>query len=112
MEDCIFCKIVSGDGPKTNRKHIYEDEEIVVFPTLRPKAPIHLLVVPKAHIENVGMMKEEDIRLLGKMQWVARQVAEKMKIDDGFQLHTNSGKLGGQEVMHLHYHLTGGWKES
>jgi len=106
--DCVFCKIVKGELPA---KKEYEDEEIVAFWDLHPKAPIHLLIIPKVHIENLGLMKEEDSRILGRLQWVARSLAEKMKIDDAFRLSTNSGSGAGQVIMHLHYHLTGGWKE-
>lgn len=106
--DCVFCKIIAGELPA---KKEYEDEETMAFWDLHPKAPIHLLIIPKAHIQSVGLMKEEDSRVVGKIQWVARLLAEKMKIEDAFRLSTNSGANAGQVVMHLHYHLTGGWKE-
>ena len=106
--DCVFCKIVAGELPA---KKEYEDEEVVAFWDLHPKAPINLLIIPKVHIESLGLMKEEDARVLGKIQWVARTLAEKMKIEDAFRLSANSGSGAGQVVPHLHYHLTGGWRK-
>jgi histidine triad (HIT) family protein len=108
MEDCIFCKVVKGDLPS---KKEYEDGDILAIRDINPKAPIHILLISKKHIKNLSEMTEGDIQLIGRMNLVARQIAKKLGIPDQFKLTTNAGAFAGQVVMHLHYHLLGGWSK-
>lgn len=108
MEDCIFCKIIKGEIPS---EKVYEDEEIVAFKDVNPAAPIHILVIPKKHIENLLEVKEEDSYLIAKIYKVINQIAKDMQIEkDGFRVIVNCGKDSGQEVMHLHFHMLAGKK--
>jgi histidine triad (HIT) family protein len=106
-DDCIFCKIVAGEAPASVE---YEDDLVVAFNDINPKAPVHILIVPKMHIDTVSEMEEQDQILFGHMVWVARQLAEQRHLA-GYKLVLNVGKLGGQVVFHVHMHLVGGWEE-
>ncbi len=108
MQDCVFCKIVKGEIPSTRE---YEDKEILVFKDIHPVAPIHLLIIPKKHIENLGNASEQDAKILGKCQIIAGKIAKKVGIGNSFRLLTATGSDAGQSVFHLHYHLIGGWKD-
>ena len=106
MEDCIFCKIIRGEIPSTK---VYEDEEILAFNDVNPAAPIHILVIPKKHIESLADMKPEDEKLVGKIYGVINKIAEREGFkDEGFRVIVNCGKNGRQEVMHLHFHILAG----
>ncbi len=108
MENCIFCKIAQKEVPS---EIIYEDEKVIVFKDLNPKAPVHLLVVPREHIASVRELEEKDKEIIGELFLVAKKVAEKEGIgESGYKLAVNVGEGGGQEVFHLHIHLLGGWK--
>lgn len=108
MEDCVFCKIINGEIPS---EKVYEDEEILAFKDINPAAPIHILVIPKKHIENLLEVKDEDNYLIGKICKTINQIAKDLNIEkDGFRVIVNCGKDSGQEVMHLHFHLLGGRK--
>ena len=108
MEDCIFCKIIKGEIPSTK---VYEDEEILAFNDVNPAAPIHILVVPKKHIESLAHLEKEDEALVGKIYGVINKIAEEQGFkDEGFRVIVNCGKNGGQEVMHLHFHILAGKK--
>jgi len=110
MEDCIFCKIIKKEIPSGV---ILENEDAVVFRDIKPKAPVHVLVVPKKHITTVNNLQKEDRELIGKLFETARQAAEELGIKEkGYKLSVNVGKGGGQEVFHLHVHLLGGWQEN
>lgn len=108
MSDCIFCKIVR----KEIGDLIYEDELFVAFVDLVPKAKVHLLIVPKKHIESVDTLTESDAEWLGKIFLVAKELAKKYKLDNGYKLIMNTGPDSGQTVKHLHLHLLGGEKLS
>ncbi len=105
MESCIFCRIVRKEAPA---RIIYQDDEVTAFHDARPQAPVHVLIVPNRHIVGVAQAQPEDAPLLGKLLIVARQLAEELKITDGYRLVVNSGPLSGQSVFHLHVHLLGG----
>ena len=106
MEDCIFCKIIRGEIPSTK---VYEDEEILAFNDVNPAAPIHILVIPKKHINSLVDMKPEDEKSVGKIYGVINKIAEREGFkDEGFRVIVNCGKNGGQEVMHLHFHILAG----
>ena len=108
MEDCIFCKIIKKEIPSSI---VYEDNEIIAFKDIHPVAPIHILVIPKKHIESLIDIDKEDELLIGKIYAVINKIAKQEKIDEkGFRVVVNCGEDGGQEVKHLHYHLLGGKK--
>lgn len=108
MEDCIFCKIIKGEIPSTK---VYEDDNVLAFKDINPAAPIHILVVPKQHIENVLEINEGNKKILEDVFLVINKIAKKLGIDkDGFRVITNCGKDSGQEVMHLHFHILAGAK--
>ena len=104
MENCLFCKIVSGAIPVTR---IAEDEHALAFPDINPQAPTHFLVVPKRHIASIA--EADDWNLIGKVYALAARTArEKKIITSGFRMVTNSGPDAGQTVFHLHVHVLGG----
>ncbi len=103
MEDCIFCNIVAGKIPADIK---YEDEKILVFTDVNPQAPVHLLVIPKEHIENI--LDLEDDGLLTKIFATIRNLVPKFNLENGFRLISNCGKKAGQTVPHLHFHVLGG----
>jgi histidine triad (HIT) family protein len=112
--DCVFCNIIAGKIPC---KKIYEDAEIVAFHDINPAAPVHFLMVPKAHIESLNHLQVEHSALLGRMLALAPQLAAQQGCrsgrEGGFRVVINSGSDGGQEVFHLHVHVMGGqrpWK--
>ncbi len=87
-----------------------EKENVLVFEDIKPKAPVHLLIIPKKHIASVNEIEEEDRSLLGEMMLAAKEAAEKSGVkDSGYQLKIHVGEDAGQEVFHLHIHLLGGW---
>ncbi len=106
MEDCIFCKIASGLIPSDK---VYEDERIYAFRDIAPQAPVHVLVIPKAHYDNVKQCRDADAELMGRLFFVAANLAQSENIDEsGFRLVTNCGPDGAQSVNHFHIHLLGG----
>ncbi len=108
MEDCIFCKIIKGEIPSTK---VYEDEEILAFKDINPVAPVHILVIPKKHINSLAEIEAEDEILIGKIYTIINKIAiQEGIIDKGFRVVVNCGEDGGQEVKHLHFHLLGGKK--
>ena len=108
MEDCIFCKIVNGDIPSSK---VYEDDKILAFKDIHPVAPVHVLIIPKKHIDNLMQIKEEDNEIMNAIFLAIPEIAKSMNVaEDGFRLISNCGKDAGQEVMHLHFHLIAGTK--
>lgn len=106
MESCIFCNIVEGKIPS---EKVYEDDKVLCFKDINPAAPVHLILIPKEHIESVNAIENGDEGLIGHIFVVAKQIAEKFNIDkDGYRIVTNCGKDGGQSVPHIHFHLLGG----
>jgi len=100
---CIFCKIVNGEIPSNK---ILEDDNFVAFHDVNPIAPVHLLIIPKLHVEK---FQEVTADMMANMTPFIQAVAEKMGLDEsGYRLVTNNGEDGGQEVKHLHFHLLGG----
>lgn len=100
MEDCIFCKIIKG---QKEADIIYSDEDFIVFKDINPKAPVHLLIVSKKHIKDLNSLKDQD--LAGKILLLAKKIAKKQKISQGYKVLCNVGRKGGQIVDHLHFHL-------
>ena len=108
MEDCLFCKIIKGEIPSTK---VYEDEDILAFNDINPAAPIHILVIPKKHIESLAHLQKEDEAIVGKIYGVINKIAEEKGFkDNGYRVIVNCGKDAGQEVMHLHFHVLAGAK--
>jgi histidine triad (HIT) family protein len=104
--DCLFCRIVAGELPSTR---VHEDEVVIAFRDIAPRAPTHILIVPRAHIPSVLELTEADGRLLGRLFAVAAQIARGEGIAErGYRLVSNVGEWGGQSVDHLHWHLMGG----
>jgi histidine triad (HIT) family protein len=105
MED-IFCKIARGE---TDTEFLLEDDDMVVFADIKPKAPVHYLVVPRKHIATINDAMKDDATLLGDMLLRAQEAARKLGIVDGYKLIFNVGEKGGQVIPHIHLHLLGGW---
>lgn len=106
MSDCIFCKIINKELPSTN---VYEDDKVCAFTDIYPAAPVHVLIVPKEHIESLNAIDEGNVDYLVHIHMAAKKIAEKLGISEkGYRLINNCGPDGGQTVLHLHYHLLGG----
>lgn len=106
MDACIFCKIANGDIPT---EFVFESADLVAFRDINPEAPVHILIIPRAHLESVNDLESENAFLIGEMALAAKRIAEKENLlEDGYRLVMNTGKNGGQEVPHLHMHLLGG----
>jgi len=106
MSNCIFCKIIAGEIPA---KKIYEDDEMLAFHDINPMAPVHFLVIPKKHIENLLELQEDDVILVGKMMHKAQDIAKQLGCEPkGGRFVINAKKDGGQTVDHLHIHFLGG----
>jgi len=104
MNDCIFCKIVSGEIPS---KKAYEDDTVLAFYDINPAAPVHILVIPKKHIESAVKLTGEDDALIAHIFEVIRIIADEQGLENGFRLVSNVGEDGGQTVKHLHFHILG-----
>lgn len=107
MDDCIFCKIIKKEAPA---KIEFENDNLIVFYTIEPLAPVHVLIVPKKHIINLSEITESDKDLMGEILLTVRKMAEKLGILNGFRVEVANGEGTGQTVFHLHFHLMGGWK--
>ncbi len=105
MGDCLFCKIIRGEIPC---RKVYEDGEVLAFHDINPVAPVHFMLVPKLHLSTLGDAGEAHAALLGKMLLLAPRLAKEQGLDDGFRTVINTGKDGGQEIFHLHIHVSGG----
>ena len=105
MTDCLFCKIVGGAIPS---KKVREDEHTFAFEDIDPKAPTHVLVVPKKHIAGLKEAKTEDAEIIGLCHLAAAEIARERKIEDSYRTVLNVGPGSGQSVFHLHIHLIGG----
>ena len=103
--DCIFCKIIAGTIPS---KKAYEDDQTYAFFDIDPKAPVHLLLVPKKHIASLADTNADDTAVIGHLHAVAQKLATEHQLDRGFRTVINTGPDGGQTVSHLHLHLLGG----
>ncbi len=105
MEDCLFCKIAAGQIPA---RKVYEDDEVFAFHDIKPARPVHVLVIPKRHITSLASTSEADLPVLGRLLAVANRLATEQGSPDGFRLIINTGRIGHQEVQHLHAHIVGG----
>lgn len=106
MSDCLFCGVIKGD---VKGSIVYQDNSVVAFKDINPKAPVHLLIVPRKHIATLLDLQQEDKSLIGDIFSVANQLAKDQGIArDGFRVVVNCGAGAGQSVFHIHFHLLGG----
>lgn len=106
MEDCIFCKIIKKELPS---EPVYEDNEILAFKDINPVAPVHILVIPKKHLNSINDLSAQDAQVIGNIFLIIKKLAAELGIaDTGYRVVVNTGADGGQQVGHLHYHLIGG----
>ncbi|MDP3537108.1 MAG: histidine triad nucleotide-binding protein [Azonexus sp.] len=105
MSDCLFCKIVEGKIPA---KKVFEDDDMLAFNDISPARPVHVLLIPKKHITSLATVTPEDTLVLGKMLAKANEIASLQGSPDGFRVIINTGRVGQQEVPHLHIHIVGG----
>jgi len=105
MTDCIFCKIVTGEIPAGR---VYEDPQVIAFKDIHPKAPVHVLVVPRVHIESLEDLDPSHDALVAHLVRTLPVIAKQQGLERGFRTIVNTGPGGGQEVMHLHFHVLGG----
>jgi histidine triad (HIT) family protein len=104
--DCLFCKIAAGEIPSTQ---LHADDLVVAFCDIAPRAPTHILIVPREHIRSAAELTEEHGPLLGRIFAVAADLARREGIaDSGYRIVSNVGRWGGQTVDHVHFHLMGG----
>ena len=107
MTDCLFCKIVRGEIPS---KKVYDDDDTYAFEDIHPKAPTHVLIVPKQHLPGLKEAETSDAEMIGRCHLIAAQIARQRKLEDGYRTVLNVGPAAGQSVFHLHVHLLGGRK--
>ncbi len=106
MTDCLFCKIVAGDIPADI---VYRDDELVAFRDIDPKAPTHVLIIPRRHIATLNELTADDAALVGRMYLAAQRIAYDEGIAEaGYRTLFNCNRAGGQAVYHIHLHLLGG----
>lgn len=105
--DCIFCKIIKGEIPS---KKAYEDDTVVAFFDIQPQAPVHIVVIPKEHIENMNGITPDNSKVIAHIFEVIPQIAKENNLDDGYRVVSNCGVNAGQTVFHLHFHILGGDK--
>ena len=105
MDDCLFCRIARGEIPA---RKAYEDKDVLAFHDINPARPMHVLIIPKRHITSLQTVTGADEPVLGRMLAVANQLANENGSPDGFRVIINNGRVGGQEVPHLHAHVVGG----
>ena len=105
-DSCLFCKIIQKKIPA---KIVFENDEIMAFEDIRPQAPIHIMVIPKRHIEKVCELAKDDAEAVGNLVLAAKEIAKKKGVEhSGYRLVMNCNKDAGQEIFHLHLHLLGG----
>jgi len=105
-ENCLFCKMVSGE---IQPKKVYEDADVLAFHDINPRAPVHVLVIPKKHFATVNDFTDADTALVGKVMLAGQKVAAQLGIaDSGYRLVANCNGAGGQLVWHMHLHVLGG----
>lgn len=109
MNDCLFCRIISGDIPSTK---VYEDDQIFAFRDIAPMAPTHILVVPKTHIAGVDEITPENSAIVAHIFEMIPIIAREEGLIGGYRVVSNIGEDGGQTVRHLHFHILGGKKLS
>ena len=105
-EDCLFCKIIKKQIPS---EMLYEDDKVIVIKDISPQAPVHVIIIPKQHIDNLNCLKEDQSEIIGHIFMVATKVVQTLGIaNTGYRIVSNCGEQGGQTVQHIHFHLLGG----
>lgn len=104
MGDCLFCKIAQKEIPS---KIVYEDDKIIAFNDVDPQAPVHILVIPKKHLESLDDVDEKDIELLGYIMYKIHDIAKDAGIKNGYRVISNNGEDAFQTVKHMHFHILG-----
>ncbi len=105
--DCLFCKIIAGEIPSTK---VYEDDFVLAFKDINPNAKVHVLVIPKTHIDSVDCVDDSNIEMVAKVIKAIPTVAKECGLTNGYRVITNVGEDGGQSVKHIHFHILGGEK--
>ena len=105
MSDCLFCKIVEGAIPADK---VYEDDHVVAFRDINPQAPVHVLVIPRRHIESLDAAEADDRGLLGRVLLTAQAIAAENGVAGAYRVVNNCGEAAGQSVFHIHFHVLGG----
>lgn len=105
--NCVFCRIVRGEIPS---QKVFESDDILVFKDINPVAPVHLLMIPKEHIDSMADLADLHVAVMGRMMVLANRVAQEQGSTGGFRLIVNTGTVGRQDVFHLHAHILGGPK--
>ena len=105
MNDCIFCKIVRGEIPS---RKVYEDDLVLAFHDVHPVAPVHFMIVPKAHVASMAHLEDQHAAVMGSIMVLAQRLAAQEGSVEGFRTIVNTGRIGRQDVMHLHVHIIGG----
>ncbi len=106
MSECLFCQIIAGSLPT---EFVYEDQQVVAFRDINPAAPVHILVVPRTHIETVADLGGDKTGIMSRLTAAANRIARELDVNtDGYRLIVNCGRDGGQTIFHLHMHLLGG----
>ncbi len=103
--DCIFCKIVAGAIPS---RKVYEDDDMLAFHDINPLAPVHFMIIPKDHVDSLAVVTDGHAAVLGRMLAKAGRLAREQGAVDGFRTIVNTGRVGRQDVYHLHIHIIGG----
>jgi histidine triad (HIT) family protein len=107
MKGCIFCDIVQGRKPATI---VYQDEEVMIFKDISPRAPVHLLIIPKRHIRSLNDLTDGDREIVAAMVFSSQTIAHRLGVAQrGYRLLLNVESGGGQDIFHLHMHLLAGW---
>jgi histidine triad (HIT) family protein len=104
-ENCIFCRIVRGEIPA---RKLHEDDEVLAFHDMRPQAPVHFLLIPKRHVDSLYETQASHEKALGRLLALAGPLAREAGAGDGFRSIINTGRVGHQEVYHVHMHVLGG----
>ena len=106
--DCLFCSIVNGEIPS---KKVYEDADVLAFYDIAPQAPVHIILIPKAHVMScMDDITPENAEIVGKLMLAAAKIAKQLQLNGGYRLINNCGEEAGQTVQHLHFHLLAGEK--
>ncbi|MCC6534049.1 MAG: histidine triad nucleotide-binding protein [Burkholderiales bacterium] len=105
MDNCIFCKIVRGEVPS---RKVYEDELVYAFHDINPVAPVHFMLIPKAHVASMAQLEAEHEPVMGRIMALAARLARQEGSSEGFRVIVNTGRIGRQDVMHVHVHVIGG----
>ena len=108
MKNCLFCEIANGE---VESEIVYRDEQVCAFNDINPQAPVHILIIPRKHIEGINVLTQKDKGIIGHILLVAKELSEEKSISEGgFRVLINSGSNAGQVIEHLHFHLLGGTK--